>query len=233
VLVTWNLAALRGWYINIHDSDQNLILCRALVSSPARRALAPRPSKFVVASMTWDSIDGGRIYFVMTDPAPSSIRLGTTINVSGALNDGTAGDGAVNGVFVIDQYTDPTHFSALVSAASGDIGTITGDVVINIATYALIWNRGIVTAVTSDDHGFPLGSIVRLSIDDVTPSGYNEIYYCVISGPREFRFQLVADPGGPATRPGTYAQDINLVDGYFTKSSLVYRESAKQFEVRP
>lgn len=232
VMVAWNLAAQR-WFINVHDADRNLIVCRSLVGSPVPRALAPPPGSLAVSAMSWDDDDGGRLYFTLVDPAPASVQLGSQITVSGALNDGTAGDGAVNGSFVIDQFTDPSSFSALLTAAAGEIGTITGDIQIAITVYALVWRRGVVTATAAEPHDLPLGSVVRLTIDGQTPSGYAGSYYCVITGPSEFRYRLASDPGGPATRAGSYSSDLNLVDGYFITSSLVYREDSSQFEARP
>jgi hypothetical protein len=232
VTVTWNLSGKR-WFINVHDSDRNLVLCRSLVASPAPRALASRLGALPVSSMSWTSTDGGRVAFVMIDDVPAQVHLGGTVNVSGALNNGTAGNGAVNGTFVLDQYSDAKHFSALLTASAGEIDTISGNIILNIAAYALTWRRGTVTAITAEDHGLPLGSVVRLTIDNVTPVGYNGLYYCVVSGPREFRYRLLVDPGGPATRSGNYSCDINLLSGYLTQSSLIYRDASNQFEVRP
>lgn len=231
VLVTWNLSGQR-WYINIHDQNRTLVLCRALVGSPAPRALAPPPGQLRVAQMTWTPDSGGRLFFLMTDPLPASISLGSYVVVSGAVNSGTAGDGAVNGSLLIDGYTSPLLFSSLVSAQPGAIGAVGGTPVINVSTGALTWQQGIATATTAAPHGYRLGSVIRLAIDGALPAGYCGTYYCVVSGPSELRYSLATDPGGPSTQPGTYAPDVDLLAGYFA-SSMVYREDARQFEVRP
>lgn len=230
-LVTWNLSGQR-FYLNVHDADQNLILCKAVVGSPTPRALAPPPSAEAVQSMTWTDEDGGRLFFVMVDPSPT-VKLGSYINVSGAENDGDAGDGAVNGTFYVDQWTDPSNFSALLTAPPDAIGTITGDIVINTDAHSLVWSRGTVIATTQEEHGYPLGSVVKLTIANAVPIGYNGTYFCAVSGPKQFKYALVTDPGAPSRQAGTYSPDINLVDGYFYRSSLVYREAAQWFEVTP
>lgn len=63
--------------------------------------------------------------------------LGDTIYISGATNTGTGGVGAVNGPFVIGTYTDTTHFTLLMPAAAGVIGTIGGTILSNQGTGAL------------------------------------------------------------------------------------------------
>lgn len=231
LLITWNLAR-QGYFLNLHDQNQNLILCRAVVGSPTPLALAPPPSAEHVASMTWTEDDGGRVYFVMDEPSPT-VTLGSYINISGAHNDGTGGDGAVNGTFYVDQFTDPSNFAALLTAAPGVVGGISGDIIINTEANSLVWTRGTVVATTSAPHNYPLGTVVKLSIANAVPTGYNGTYFCAMSGPKEFRYSLAADPGGASTQAGTYSPDINLVDGYFYRSTLVYREAAQWFEVTP
>lgn len=228
-LVTWNFAGQR-YYLNIHDDSSNLIVCLPVIASPQPRNLAAPPSTEDVQSMTWNDTDGGRVYFIMAEP--STVVLGGIIDVSGATNDGLAGDGAVNGQFVVDQWTDSQNFSALLTALPGEIGTIAGDVVINIQAYALEWIRGVVIARSEDPHKFPLGSVVELTIANAVPTGYNGKYFCVISGPDEFRFGLPTNPGGPSTVSGTYSQDISLTKGYFD-STLIYRKYSQRFEISP
>ncbi len=233
VLVTFNLFGQR-YFLNIHDQDGNLIVCEPVVGSPTPKQLAAVPASAGVSSMTWASTDGGRVSFVMT--LPSIVTVGSTINVSGAHNDGTAGDGAVNGAFVIDQWIDSQHFSALLTAPSGAVGTVSGSVVINFSSYSMTWNHGIVVATTDGPVAplmFELGDVVSLVVAGAVPTGYNGRHLCVVTGPSEFRFQLPTDPGGSASTPGSFSPDINLVQSYFNSSSLVYRSEAQRFEISP
>lgn len=233
VLITWNLSGQR-YYINIHDQDQNLIISRPMTESPDGFALSSPPSVFRVALMNWGDRDGGTLSFVLVDPLPIEVKLGSTVVVSGATNFGSAGNGAVNGSFIINELYDPFNFTAILTASEGDIGAIGGTVVVNALFYALRWQRGIVIATAKVPHNIPLGAIFRATTDNVVPDAYNGVYYAVVTSPTEFRFQLSTDPGGPATRPGNFfIEDVNLVDGYFSNSSLVYRGSSRQFEIRP
>lgn len=88
-----------------------------------------------VTSMTWSSAGGGRIAVVMT--AASVYGLGDEVNVSGATNTGTGGNTVVNGNFIIDTYTDTTHFTLAAPAAAGVYGTIAGTIVLNVGFGAL------------------------------------------------------------------------------------------------
>lgn len=88
-----------------------------------------------VTSMTWSSTNGGQAAIVMA--APTVFGLGDTVNISGATNTGTGGNSAVNGSFVINTFTDTTHFTVAMPAAAGVIGTIAGTIVLNVGTGAL------------------------------------------------------------------------------------------------
>lgn len=220
--------------MNIYDRDNILALTRPVVGSPTPLALEPPSGARRISSMTWSNTEGGRVDFIMTDPLPALIGLGSDIVVSGATNGGTAGNGAVNGTFTIDSYTDPSNFGSRLTAPAGSIGVITTtSASINLSVSALTWSRGTVIAKTENPLLYPLGAVVRFVIDGAEPAGYNGVFYCTISQPQEFRYSLSTDPGGPSTKSGTFSPDVNLIEGYFDISSLVYRESSRQFEVRP
>ena len=88
-----------------------------------------------ISTATWSSTNGGQVALVMA--APSVFNLGDTIFISGATNSGTGGNSIVNGAFVINTWTDNEHFTFLLPAASGVVGTIGGSPVINVGTGAL------------------------------------------------------------------------------------------------
>lgn len=85
-----------------------------------------------VSSMTWAATNGGQIALVMG--APTVFGLGDVVNISGAVNGGSGGDAMVNGDFVINTFTDTTHFTVLAPATAGEIASITGTIVLNVGT---------------------------------------------------------------------------------------------------
>jgi len=121
------LAALEGATTSPQVSwDINNQVLQEYVASGATEA---------VTSMTWSATNGGQIAVVMT--GASVFGLGDQVYVSGATNTGTGGASAVNGRFVINTWTDTTHFTLLAPAASGVIGTIGGTIVLNVGIGAL------------------------------------------------------------------------------------------------
>ena len=232
LITSWNLWG--RWYINIYDLSGNLIVTEPLIASPNALPLAPPQETETIQSMTWDDVNGGTVSVVMQ--APSVFTLGDSINIQGATNDGTAGDAAVNGIFVITQWMDDQHFQFLLTAADGEIGTISGAPEIVFNTHALMWDNhtgnGIVTANTAAPHKLPLGVPVVLSITGASPDVYNGTYTCLPINSMQFTFPLDANPGMNTT-PGNYCADINLVGAYFSSSRMIYREVSKQFEITP
>lgn len=88
-----------------------------------------------LTSLTWSNTNGGQVAAVAAAAVPFGV--GDTINISGATNTGSGGNTAVNGTYVINTLTDSTHFTYLLPAAAGVIGTIGGTIVINVGTGAL------------------------------------------------------------------------------------------------
>ncbi len=226
VLVSWNIFGQR-YYVNVFALDGTRIVTIPMVGSPTQLPLAAPPSVELVTSMIWSPTNGGQVAFALAEP--SVFVLGDTIDVSGAVNSGTAGDGAVNGEFVISEFVDSQHFVALLTAPFGAIGTITGTIVLNVGTYALVWDQGIVTATAAAPHDLALGDLVDLTIAGASPSGYNGQQRCAITGPSTFTYPLAVDPG-VETVPGTFSSDLSLVAGYFS-STLVFRPFDQQFEI--
>lgn len=232
LIASWNLAG--RWYINIYDLSGNLIVTEPLIASPDALSLEPPLLTETIQSMEWTDADGGTVSVVMT--APSVFTLSDSINIQGATNNGTAGDAAVNGEFVITQWTDTTHFKFLLTAAAGEIGVIGGSPKIVFNTYALTWDNhaggGIVTANAAAPHKLAIGVPVVLSINGSIPGSYNGTYLCLPVNRTQFTYPLAANPGNNTT-PGNYCADINLVGSYFTASRMIYRETAKRFEITP
>ena len=232
-VLTHNIFGQR-WYANLYDVGNNLIVAKPVIGSPDPLALQAALETETVASMAWSNVDGGTVSVVMT--SPSTFNLGDTIQVSGATNTGTGGVDAINGTFVINTFANSQHFTFLLSADVGVIGTTGGSPVLVLPTYALAWSNdsgvGLVTATTAARHNLPLGQRVNLAISGEVPAGYNGNYLCAVTGPSTFTYPLVADPGIETT-PGTYSPNIDIFAGYFAASTTVFRESAQQFEVNP
>ncbi len=107
------------------------------------------------------------------------------------------------------------------------IGSPTG-----ISLENLTWSLGSVSAQTSVPHGFNVGATIYLTISGVSPSGYNGIYECLITSPNTFSYDISTYPGS-VSNVGSVSYDINLADGYFTTSTLVFRDQSQTFEINP
>ena len=102
---------------------------------------------------------------------------------------------------------------------------------ISSATWSALTN--LITIVTVDAHGIPLGTVVDLTITGVVPTAYNGIWRMTVTNPNTFTFPQSVDPGGDATVPGSIGRDINLAAGYIPNSTLVFRDATQMFEVSP
>ena len=98
-----------------------------------------------------------------------------------------------------------------------------------VSQAALSWANGTATASLSSPHNVPLGSVARITVAN-TGSAYDGTYLALAVDATDFTYPLPSNPG-PAS--GGVSQDVNLVGGYFTTSSLVFRDNTQQFEVSP
>lgn len=90
---------------------------------------------FALNTITWANTNGGRLTVVAGAAVP--FGLGDWVTISGATNTGSGGAAAINSSFIIDTYTDTTHFTLAAPAAVGVFGTIAGSPVANAGTGAL------------------------------------------------------------------------------------------------
>lgn len=97
---------------------------------------------------------------------------------------------------------------------------------------SLSWANGVATATTVTPHGYTVGRLIALTLSGAVPDGYNGLFECYVTGPSTFTFPLATNPGA-ATAFGAASYNVNLVGGYFTTSSLVYRAPNRQFEISP
>ena len=101
-----------------------------------------------------------------------------------------------------------------------------------IAINTLTWSEltGLVTVTTQSRHGYVVGGAVTLTIAGCSPDAYNGAQLVTITGASTFTYPLSSDPGTNIVAGGA-SQMINMGAGYFTTSSLIYRNGS--FEVSP
>lgn len=100
------------------------------------------------------------------------------------------------------------------------------------AVESATWAVGIVTAVTSKPHGYTTGETVSITVSGFAPSAYNGTVLAFIVDAVTFTYPITGNPGA-VTQLGSQIYDLNLAAGYFTDSTLVFRESNQTFEVIP
>lgn len=91
------------------------------------------------------------------------------------------------------------------------------------AITSLAYSTGVVTATTTQPHGFTIGDNVPLTVAGAAPGGYNGTYLVTITGASTFTYPVTSDPGS-STAPGTYipANTANLlaaVTTYFAQGN--------------
>jgi hypothetical protein len=103
---------------------------------------------------------------------------------------------------------------------------------------SLVWENGMVTGTWINyDLAYPLpfilGGFANLTIAGCSPDVYNGTFLCLFSAPNTFQYKYsFADPGNITTL-GTVVYNINLLQGYFQTSAMVFRTENQQFEVSP
>lgn len=88
-----------------------------------------------INSQVWAATNGGQ-FAIVTAAATLVKGVGDIINISGGTGSGTGGNGAVNGNFVVNTFTDNQHFTVAATNAGGSAyyGAVTGSPVINQGT---------------------------------------------------------------------------------------------------
>jgi hypothetical protein len=94
------------------------------------------------------------------------------------------------------------------------------------------WLNGVVTMTCDVPHNFIVGSTVNATLRGFVPEQYNGGHQVFVTSNTTFTFPLSNNPGSPASL-GYVDYNINLSAGYFTRSTLVYRQSNQTFEVNP
>lgn len=97
---------------------------------------------------------------------------------------------------------------------------------------SMSWANGRVYVQTESPHVYPFMDTVNLLIANTQPIAYNGYKQCYITGPDTFEFNMSDDPGQVLIF-GQVSYDINLVEDYFSETSMVFRQQQSVFEVRP
>lgn len=101
-----------------------------------------------------------------------------------------------------------------------------------LAANSASWAGGNATVMFLARHGFAPLTTLRLTVAGFSPAPYNGTFDAFVVDRNTVSYAIASDPG-LVTRLGTVSYDVDLVAGYFTESTLVFRESAQQFEVNP
>jgi len=103
---------------------------------------------------------------------------------------------------------------------------------IGVAIESLEWIDGEVRGKTVVPTAFRIGDTLDLVVADCVPARYNGRRRCLITGTQTFSYLLSNNPG-LITNYGTMSYEVDHLAGYGYISTLVYRDSNRQFEVRP
>lgn len=104
---------------------------------------------------------------------------------------------------------------------------------VGVALQSISWDAGIVTAVTASPHGFKLGVTVELTVSNAVPDDYNGTFECVVTGPNSFTYALANEPAMTVTAFGEFDYDVNLLEGYFETSTMIFQDANEQFLIGP
>ena len=101
---------------------------------------------------------------------------------------------------------------------------------LNIAM--LSWANGWITATTEVPHGYLMDQTVNLTVTGCLPDSYNDGVQAIVVDDITLEWPMVSDPG-TATQFGFVSWAIDLVEGLFQTSTMVFRDGTQQFEVSP
>jgi hypothetical protein len=103
---------------------------------------------------------------------------------------------------------------------------------VGVAVQNLFWANGNAYATTQSPHGYPVGTVVNLTLSGILPAAYSGIFECLITGASTFWYTVMPNPGA-FTQLGFVTYDIDLAEQYFQVSTLVFRDGVNNFEVNP
>lgn len=102
-----------------------------------------------------------------------------------------------------------------------------------VAVTSASWDslRRRVVVTTATPHQIPIGTKAELTFAGFTPLTYCLTVVCDVLGPSKLAYAAATDPG-TVVPLGTTCAEVDLCGGYFA-SRMVYRGSARRFEVTP
>jgi hypothetical protein len=100
-----------------------------------------------------------------------------------------------------------SHGGTILSPGSFQLLTQLSDLTpyltIPAAVSTIAWSGGTVAVATTAPHNLPVGQTMNLSLSGFTPSGFNGVFACTITGASGFTFPLITNPGS-VTIEGTW-----------------------------
>lgn len=125
-----------------------------------------------------------------------------------------------------------------------NIYTLAGDLVAAVPVVAspvalniegIVWDQSTNSAIltTISPHNYSVGATLVLTVSGCVPDAYNGTFTCLVTSPTEISYTLPSGYPGAVTTLGAIGKNINLVAGYFTTSTMVFREGMNYFEVSP
>lgn len=94
------------------------------------------------------------------------------------------------------------------------------------------WDESLVTITTELPHGLVLGTMIQATFRGFAPVTFNGKKLLLVTGDYTFTYDQSENPGKP-TALGTASQEVDIAGGYFSRSTLVFRQKNQQFEVNP
>jgi hypothetical protein len=94
------------------------------------------------------------------------------------------------------------------------------------------WSNNVVQITTTTQHFLAIGTTVILTVTGCTPDALNGKWACLVTSDYTVEYSLAADPGA-ITNVGALSQNINILAGYFSTSTMIFREGMNYFEVAP
>lgn len=91
----------------------------------------------------------------------------------------------------------------------------------------------LVTMFTNGPHGYAIGGVFALTVAGCVPTAYNGQFIVAATGDSSLVYPVFTGNPGALQTAGAVGYNINLIQGYFTSSTLVYRASTGNFEVTP
>ncbi len=76
------------------------------------------------------------------------------------------------------------------------------------ALTSLVWSGGTVTATTAAPHGFTVSDVIPLTIAGETPTAYNGVFNCTITGASTFTYPLTSNPGAQSVAGVYTVEDV-------------------------